>query len=272
MEVVTMKALKALRGVGAAACLAVSLLAAMASGALAASSIYLCIGEKAGQGVKSGGTTAPGTCPKLTEKQKVVYIPVALPKEAAEQERLLSILPHIKYEASGVGGKPTIQFSGVNVQVVNGEGKTASANGEGNLVIGYDENKEGKHEQTGSHDLVLGEEQTFTSFGGILAGRGSTISGPFASVTGGLNNIASGEDSWASGGQRNVASGFDSSISGGQLNEAGFIGSVSGGAQNRASRGSSWVGGGKENNAAAEFASIFGGKGLKAEKEFEAIP
>jgi hypothetical protein len=72
------------------------------------------------------------------------------------------------YVASGVGG-PTIQFSGVNVQVVNGEGKTASVNGDGNLVVGYDENA-GKNDQTGSHNVILGGEQTFTSLGGILGG------------------------------------------------------------------------------------------------------
>src|SRR6266568_4023467 len=57
----------------------------------------------------------------------------------SEIKLLKSILPHIKYVESGVGGKPTIRFSGVNVQVVNGEGETgAPVNGEGNLVIGYD--------------------------------------------------------------------------------------------------------------------------------------
>jgi hypothetical protein len=172
-----MSGFKAPRGAALATCVAASLALLTASGAMAASSIYLCIGEKSGQGVKSGGTTAPGTCPKVTEKQKVVYVPVSLPKEAAEQEKLLSLLPHIKYEASGVGGKPTIQFSGVNVQVVNGEGKTASVNGAGNVVIGYDENP-GKREQTGSHNLVLGEEQTFTSFASIVGGLRNTASGP----------------------------------------------------------------------------------------------
>jgi trimeric autotransporter adhesin len=189
-----------------------------------------------------------------------------------ELETLDKLLPHIKYVEKGVGGKPTIQFSGVNVQILSGSGSTRGAvNGEGNLVIGYDENP-GGHAQTGSHNLILGEEQTFTSFGGILAGRKNTISAPFAAVTGGFENLASGEASWAGGGQRNRATGFNASISGGQLNEAGFIASVSGGAQNKAARGSSWVGGGKENDAAAEFASIFGGKGLTATGEFEAIP
>lgn len=119
----------------------------MASGAFAASPVHLCVGQEAGSPVRSGGTT--GEC-------KAKETPVALPSEKAEQETLLSILPHIKYEASGVAGKPTIQVSGVNVQVVNGGGKTATTHGEGNLVIGYDENGPWpKHTQTGSHNLIL---------------------------------------------------------------------------------------------------------------------
>ena len=101
-----------------------------------------------------------------------------------QREKLKAILPYIKYTASGIAGKPTIVFSGVNVQVVDGEGKTESVNGEGNLVIGYDEN--GKHHaQTGSHDVILGEEEEFTSVGGMVMGYSNTIAAPFATVTGG---------------------------------------------------------------------------------------
>ena len=35
------------------------------------------------------------------------------------------ILPYIKFVSSGIDSKPTVQFSGVNVQVVNGEDDTA---------------------------------------------------------------------------------------------------------------------------------------------------
>ena len=137
------------------------------------------------------------------------------------------MLPHVKYEEKGVGGKPTVQFSGVNVQVINGEGKTATTNGESNLVIGYDENG-GAHEQSGSHNLILGEEQTFTSYGGIVAGTSNTISSPFASITGGFLNTAS--NLWASGtvGNRNTANGEDAGVDGGELNKAsGVAASVS---------------------------------------------
>src|SRR5438132_4574340 len=177
-----MSVFKALRGMGAAAGVAISLLPAMASGAIAASPVFICVGEKTGSEVTSGG--AKGSC---RPKEKLV----ALPSESAEQQTLLSILPHIKYVASGVGGKPTIQFSGVNAQVVNGEGNTATTNGEGNLVIGYDEHIfRPDRAETGSHNLILGSEQEFTSYGGLVAGRENSIIGPFVSISGGSFNRA----------------------------------------------------------------------------------
>jgi hypothetical protein len=261
----------------------------------AASGSTLCLQLKANGAVKGPTTVGGNTC-------KGGYEKIELPP-AAQLETLNKILPHTKYEENGVGGKPTIQFSGVNVQVVSGAGKTnAAVNGEGNLVIGYDENG-GGHAQTGSHDLVLGEEQTFTSFGGIVAGRSNTISGPFASVTGGFANTASGEYasvsgglegnasallSWVGGGGQNKASFREAAVSGGFRNEAtgenasvsggvnniasASFASVSGGDLNRASGAQAWVGGGFSNNASGRFASIFGGKELTASAPFEAIP
>jgi len=66
---------------------------------------------------------------------------VQLPSEAKEQEKLISILPHINYEASGIDKQPTIQFTGVNLQVINGSGSESTLNGMGNLILGYDENQ-----------------------------------------------------------------------------------------------------------------------------------
>jgi hypothetical protein len=139
----------------------------------------------------------------------------------------------------GVVGKPTIRFSGVNVQIVNGEGKTASVNGEGNLAIGYDETEggvePGKSEQSGSHNLILGELQTVTSYGGLVAGIGNTISAPFASVSGGWVNNASGERASVTGGYRNTASAPYASVTGGSENTSSKAGnSVSGGSKNTA--------------------------------------
>jgi hypothetical protein len=178
----------------------------------------------------------------------------------AEEQQLKALLKYVKVQASGVAGKPTVQFSGANVQVVNGEGKTASKNGTGNLVIGYDENKEGKHEQTGSHDLILGEEQTFTSYGGILAGSLNTISAPFAAVSGGKEGTASGEWASISSGKENKASGNYASVSGGLTNTAsGEWASASGGFKSFATNRVASISGGSENKAAGEFAAVSGG-------------
>ena len=87
---------------------------------------------------------------------------------AADKETLLAVLPYVKFVKEGVGKKPTIKFSGANVQVVSGAAKEAEINGLGNLVVGNDEEAGA---QTGSGNLVLGTfKQSFTSYGGFLAG------------------------------------------------------------------------------------------------------
>ncbi len=55
-------------------------------------------------------TAKAGTCKTGYTKSTL------LPK--AEQEKLEKVLPYIDYEAAGVDKKPTIQFSGVNLQVI----------------------------------------------------------------------------------------------------------------------------------------------------------
>jgi hypothetical protein len=118
----------------------------------------------------------------------------------------------------------TFQFTGLNVQIVSGAGKTAGAvNGKGNLIVGYNETglcsgqsgapcntdadcnpgntcfQEGPS-KAGSHNIVVGGPNAYPSYGGLVAGLGNTISGPFSSVTGGAANNASGPWSSISGG------------------------------------------------------------------------
>ena len=215
-------------GLGIAACLVVGCGLLLANEAIA-SGLKECVPAKEGKPIV---TPKGGVC-KVGYTLTEVGEPSVL--STSEQETLKSILPYTKLVASGVGGKPTIQFSGVNVQIINGEGTTATSNGEGNLVIGYDEN-EGKHEQTGSHDLVLGYEQTFTSYGGILAGRENTITAPFAEVLDGFANKASGQWAVVTAGDRNTASGtYGAWIGGGWHNtSSGSSSAVAGGAYNNA--------------------------------------
>jgi hypothetical protein len=205
-----------------------------------------------------------------------------------ELSTLKGILRCIKSVVKGIDGKPTVQFSGCNVQIVNGEGKTASINGAGNLVIGYDENSGAVRgraaAQTGSHNLILGEEQEFTSYGGIEGGWTNSIAAPFASVTAGFSNVASGKLSSVTGGALSTASGTFSSISGGGANSVeGVATSISGGEENHIKGEtvlSAWIGGGAQNRIFATAvagdeglaAAIFGGKELSTSINYDAIP
>jgi hypothetical protein len=116
------------------------------------------------------------------------------------------------YVATGVGGKATVQFSGVNAPVVNGSGSETTINGEGNLVIGYNPSP---GTQTGSHNLLLGTGgQSDTSYGGIDVGFNNVINNPSASVLGGTGTKASGPGATVTGGFRNNATGSNSWVGG----------------------------------------------------------
>ncbi len=125
-----------------------------------------------------------------------------------------------------------ILITGVNLHVRSGSGDTSGpVNGAGNLIIGYNEHAIG----TGSHNLVVGETHTYTSYGGIVFGLQNSITAPYACVSGGLGNAASGLFSCVSGGQLNLASGQSSSVTGGVDNVAsGYASAVSGGLDNTA--------------------------------------
>jgi hypothetical protein len=191
---------------------------------------------------------------------------VALPASSADQQTLLSILPHITFSSSGVGGKPTIKFTGVNLQVVSGSGATNGAvNGVGNLVLGYDENPAGRA-QTGSHDLILGQRQAFTGYGELVGGYNDAATGAYASVLG-VNSTASGSYSSVTGGNANVASATGASISGGLYNKATTsYSSIGGGCSNLAGTGTVSLSSTCTNTSSYphSFASVSGGTGNTA--------
>jgi len=175
-----------------------------------------------------------------------------------------------------------LTFEGMNVQVTNGEGRTASTNGLGNLIVGYHEDHTTNDCQpsaddcqyvgdgvadsrSGSHMLIVGVDHAYTSYGGIVAGQNNTTSGFFASVTGGIRNTASGGNASVTGGIRNTASGANASVTGGLGNTAsGGNASVTGGVENIASGDSGSVTGGSVNVASGTRASVTGGTGNTA--------
>lgn len=170
-------------------------------------------------------------------------------------------------------GMPTARFSGVNLQVVNGTGNTNTWTGTGNLIVGYNETpgdrefcSSGSHQgapsctasgftwaanqRSGSHNLILGNGNSYSRYGGLVAGWDNIINSGYSSVSGGTHNTASGLNSSVSGGNYNYASGWYSSVSGGSYNYAsGNSSSVSGGYGNTASGRYSSVSGGNNRTA-----------------------
>ena len=269
--------------------LATAILGLSASGAVAAVTPgWECIPTTEGSAVVSGGT---GAAPSCTGGTTAVLAPT--------------------YVASGVGGKPTVEFSAINVQVVSGSGTTsATVNGEGNLIVGYAENTT-QHARTGSNDLVVGSENGWASYGQIVGGFKNQATGNYATTTGeenvasgafsligGVANKAQGTAASATGGEHNTAQGAESSVTGGDFNLAsGALASVSGGCENLAGSGTpsgscpssgaqavlggfkntasgleSTVSGGESNSAKATSSSILGGHANAVTANCHAIP
>ena len=169
-------------------------------------------------------------------------------------------LTHVT-SVTGAGGLPEVRITGANLRLVNGLRATATTNGLGNLLVGYNEPRQGANVETGSHNVVVGQGHNFSSFGGLVVGRQNEISGAFAAVSGGFDNTASGANAAVSGGIFNRASGPSAAVSGGFDNTASANAtSVCGGQGNTASGESAAVSGGHGNTASGHTAAISGGE------------
>jgi hypothetical protein len=194
-------------------------------------------------------------------------------------------LTHVS-SVTGEGGRPEVVITGANLRIVNGLRGTATANGVGNLLLGYNEPRhDGDNERTGSHNMVVGLGHNFSSFGGLVVGHNNAIRGPFASVSGGFDNTASGESASVNGGIFNRASGPSASVSGGFDNTAsgnaasvsggdgntarGHTAAVSGGHGNTASGHTATISGGEANTARGFSSSVSGGQNRRAEWDFD---
>nr|QGF22330.1 hypothetical protein [uncultured bacterium] len=109
-----------------------------------------------------------------------------------------------------------ITFSGVNVHIVDGSGSTDGAvNGLGNLIVGYNEVRGADDDRSSSHNIVVGRDHNYSSYGGVVVGYRNTISGPYASVSGGRENTANGEYASVSVGRNNTVIGDYAYVGGG---------------------------------------------------------
>jgi hypothetical protein len=183
----------------------------------------------------------------------------SLRSQVQAEETRLAALESLLVHFSRSGNEITI--SGANLNIVDGMGETETTNSLGNLVVGYNELRgpEDSDIRTGSHMLVIGKWNNFSSFGGIPAGLYNETSARYASITGGFSNIASGNWSTVTGGLVNRASRDYAAASGGHHNKAsGFASSVGGGAQNNAIGDYSSVSGGVDRTATGPYDWIAG--------------
>ena len=188
----------------------------------------------------------------------------------------------------------TAEFHGINVRIVNGSGVTATANGLGNLTVGYNEtdpdsaaicsngdfktqvnceNFGGQwqaNQRSGSHNLIVGTGNAYSQYGSLLGGNLNSANRPYASVSGGRGNLASGDNASVSGGSFNLAGTKFTSVSGGSYNAASVINaSVSGGLGNTAIANNASISGGFGNTASGNYSTVSGGRERSASGDFD---
>jgi len=211
-----------------------------------------------------------------------------------ESNPVMELGPFVSIESADLNelSGPHVLLTGVNLHVRSGSGFTddeGQLRELGNVIVGYNERRRGvcsstgsgltivqrcaadeecrggdcvfgENARQGSHNLVIGPEHFYPSFGGLVAGRENTVEGEHSSVVGGQENEAVGEFSSVTGGWYNSTSGSWSSVSGGFRNRAtGRQATVSGGHGNIASGYTTTVGGGGFNASSGFGSTVCGG-------------
>jgi hypothetical protein len=191
--------------------------------------------------------------------------PQPLYRLTVEQAAILGHLSLVMLPDGHGGQVETIRISGVNLQLVNGVGSTYTQNGAGNLIVGYGEPAPVDFDARGSHNVVVGTQNSYASYGGLVAGLSNRLDAPYTTVAGGSNNVASGLFSVVCGGTDNVAGDAYTAVLGGIFNEAMYYASsIVGGELNRCEGYASAVVGGSSNVAAGQDAVVGGGLGRSA--------
>ena len=162
--------------------------------------------------------------------------------------RLTSVENNTVLELDGLlgysefNGYPTAEFRAVNLQINNGLSSTFSTpNGLGNIIIGFNETSAiapefcsnpiytdsvncigngflwERNVRRGSHNLVLGINNSYSNYGSYIGGFRNIVNAPYASVFAGFENEASGQNATISGGARNYANATRAHISGGWI-------------------------------------------------------
>jgi hypothetical protein len=196
----------------------------------------------------------------LAQEEHTAYLPVTQ-NPGSLDDRVSALEYKLANVAASTGA---ITVTGANLYVVNGTGTTdGEPNGLGNLIVGYNhvEYQSGDlGDRAGSHMLIIGDDNSYTGYGGLIVGTANETRGPAASVIGGIGNAALGDHSVVVGGSLNFASVERSVVLGGRDNRAAGVSSiVSGGEDNNATGEGSVVCGGLGNQSHGKLSTVVGG-------------
>ncbi|MFC1740060.1 hypothetical protein ACFL0N_01100 [Pseudomonadota bacterium] len=166
-------------------------------------------------------------------------------------------------------GVDTFRFEGMNVQVVSGSGNTYVGDGNGNLIIGYNELRPETWEEcqtgdcdfrTGAHNLVIGRGNNYSSYGGFVAGAFNAVTAQHATVAGGMHNDAAGPHSAILSGHGGTTLGnYAGIVSGNQNTVHAANGAIVGGGYNDVYGSSSVITGGWSNETHGGGSTLSGG-------------
>ena len=155
--------------------------------------------------------------PGLMPRQRIGSVAFALRAGTSDAVAALEArVAALEALLAGVGRDGNdIYIDGATPHIRHKEGATETTNGVGTLLVGYNEAGGDTDDRSGSHNMIVGKENSFSSWGGMVVGESNTVSGAYATVTAGHGNTASGDYSSVSGGRYNRASGEGASVVGG---------------------------------------------------------
>jgi hypothetical protein len=234
-------------------------------------------GETGPQGPTANITALEATVAVLQSQVQTLQAQLA----AVQSNTVLALDGKLTYDA----GRVAVVFTGVDLRLVNGLGRTDLVNGLGNLIVGYNEVSNdrmdyycsngmyqtqtvcvnagetwGLNQRSGSHNIIMGGGNEYTQSGSMVGGTVNRSNARGGSILSGHGNTASGEFSAILSGEQGFTLARDTAVVGGYLNKAlGDISAVSGGQGNIASGHISAVSGGGANQASGNLSSISGG-------------
>ena len=108
-----------------------------------------------------------------------------------------------------IDGQDTAVFNAVNLQVQNGTDATNALNGLGNLIVGYNANISGAVNRIGSHNIILGDDQSYLNTeemitNNILSNRDLAVT-----VANNMSTAVGGREETTIGGSQTTAIGIN---------------------------------------------------------------